>query len=147
MPELTYDDGLQFIYFYTKGSKGGCNTIKNMLKYMRNSNIRNAVDDATREIHSLLSQVKIDPEVKVGYMKFEEIIYYQRRDAREEGRQEGWKEAKIDAILELLDEYGAVPEVIHVRLADEKDEAVLKKLHKLAAKVCSIEEFVAKMNN
>ena len=141
LPQLTYDDGLQFIYFYTKGTIGGCEAIKNMLNYIRNSKQENAVDDATREIHNYVSHLKIDPEVKVGYMKFEEIIRYERRDATKEAT----LATKIQDILELLEEYGTVPQELQERLAQEKDLDCIRRLHKLAAKVNSIEEFVEKM--
>ncbi|MBQ8233788.1 MAG: hypothetical protein IJZ34_17980 [Lachnospiraceae bacterium] len=134
LPELDYEDGLQFVYFYTKGELGGCKDIKNVLKYMRNSNKDNISDDVTREIHDYVSQVKVSPEAKVEYMKFEEIIYYERLDA------------KVESILELLEEYGTVPDDIRERLEKERSASVLKKWHKLAAKVDSLEEFVEKMN-
>ena len=128
---------MDIIYFYTKGTIGGCEAIKNMLNYIRNSKQENAVDDATREIHNYVSHLKIDPEVKVGYMKFEEIIRYERRDAT--------LDAKIQDILELLEEYGTVPQELQERLAQEKDLDRIRRLLKLAAKVNSIDEFMEKM--
>ena len=138
LPELTYDDGLEFIYFYTNGTLGGCESIKNMLRYIRNSNKTNVSDEATRELHGYVSQLKVDPDVKVGFMKFEEIIYYERREAAQE--------AKRQFILELLEEYGTVPDAIKERLEQETNEKVLDKWHKLAIKSCSVEEFTEKMD-
>ena len=37
VPDMEYDDGLRFLYFYTKGQKGGSQKIKNMLSYFQNS--------------------------------------------------------------------------------------------------------------
>ena len=34
VPELEYEDGLNFIYFNTKGTKGGTSAIKNLLNYI-----------------------------------------------------------------------------------------------------------------
>lgn len=68
VPELNYDDGLQFIYFYTNGKKGGSQAIKNMLTYFQNSDSKNAVDDATRMIDTYVRKVKSLPEVEAGYM-------------------------------------------------------------------------------
>ena len=142
LPELTYDDGLEFIYFYTNGTLGGCESIKNMLKYIRNSNKTNVSDEATRELHGYVSQLKVDPDVKVGFMKFEEIIYYERREAA----QEAALEAKKQFIQELLEEYGTVPDAIKERLEQETNEAVLDKWRKLAIKSCSVEEFTERMD-
>ena len=68
IPELEYDDGLEFIYFNTKGQKGGSQAIKNMLTYIQNSDSINAVDDATRMIDSYVKKVKNLPEVEAGFM-------------------------------------------------------------------------------
>ncbi|MBD5502708.1 MAG: hypothetical protein HDR09_02830, partial [Lachnospiraceae bacterium] len=68
VPELEYDDGLQFVYFYTKGQKGGSQAIKNMLTYIQNSDSKNAVDEATRKMDSYVMKVKNLPEVEAGYM-------------------------------------------------------------------------------
>lgn len=119
--------------------KGGCESIKNMLKYIRNSNKNNVSDEATRELHDYVSQVKIDPDVKVGFMKFEEIIYYERREAT--------LCAKREFILELLQEYGPVPDAIKERLEQETKEAVLDKWRKLAIKAGSLEVFANRMDD
>ena len=74
-------------------------------------------------------------------MKFEEIIYHVKRDATKEAT----LATKIQDILELLEEYGIVPQELQERLALEKDLDCIRRLHKLAAKVNSIEEFVEKM--
>lgn len=63
-----YEDGLQFIYFYTKGQKGGSQAIKNMLTYFQNSDSKNAVDDATKMIDRYVRKVKSLPEVEAGYI-------------------------------------------------------------------------------
>ena len=68
VPNLEYEDGLQFIYFYTKGQKGGSQAIKNMLTYFQNSDSKNAVDDATKMIDRYVRKVKSLPEVEAGYI-------------------------------------------------------------------------------
>ena len=70
-------------------------------------------------------------------MKYEDIIYYERQDAA--------KSAKIEDICELLEEYGPIPKEIMDRLSGEKDITVLAKLHKMAAKAVSLEEFIQNM--
>lgn len=142
LPELEYKDGLQFIYFYTNGRLGGCQEIKNMLMYIRNSSKENVVDDATSKIHQYVEQVKIRPEVKLEYMKFEEIIAYERRDAARDAK----KDTRIMDIQEVLEEYGVVPDTLKQRLEEEEDEGVLRKWLKLAARVSSIDEFLEKMD-
>ncbi len=96
VPELEYDDGLNFIYFYTKGQKGGSQAIKNMLTYIQNSDSKNAVDDATRMMDSYVEKVKNLPEVEAGFMTLgdwidsivEEAVEEAKRDMREEMAEE-----------------------------------------------------------
>lgn len=74
------------------------------------------------------------PEVRDAFMKFEDIIYYERRDAI--------LDTKIQDICELLEEHGEIPEELKNRLDSEKDVKRLAAWHKLAAKSHSIEEFM-----
>ncbi len=89
LPELEYDDGLNFIYFYTGGTKGGSTEIKSMLRYLQKSTEDNISDNATRKIHELVSQVKILPEVKREYMRFEELMLYAQQKGYAKGHTEG----------------------------------------------------------
>ncbi len=132
--ELKYEDGLQFIYFYTEGTKGGNEKIKTMLRYLQHSTDDNACDDSTKELHGYVSQVKVMPEVRQNYMRFEEIIYYEREDAA--------KGTKVQDILELLEDYGEVPDSLEKQLEETEDMDLLKKYLKLAARTDSIDAFL-----
>lgn len=72
-------------------------------------------------------------------MEFEEYIRYQRRDAAAEAA----IETRIESVLELLTDYGHIPEDLERRIRETRDLDTLKKWHKLAAKVNSMEEFEA----
>lgn len=137
LPELPYEDGLRFIYFNTKGTKGGNEAIHNLLTYIQHSNEHSVTDDATREIHEYVKRVRVQPEVKLEYMKFDEIIAYERRDAA--------RDEKKNDILELLEEYGEIPDSLREQIDKEVFSDLLKGWHKLAAKVNSIEEFLEQM--
>lgn len=69
VPELIYDDGLRFIYFNTKGTKGGNAAIFNLLKYIQNSKVDNVADAATQQLHQYVSRVKVQPETWLEYMR------------------------------------------------------------------------------
>ena len=98
IPELEYDDGLQFIYFYTKGKKGGSQEIKNMLRYIQNSDSKNAVDDATRKMDSYVMKVKNLPEVEAGYMTLGDWIDGIAEDIREAVREEVKAEVREEVV-------------------------------------------------
>ena len=76
-------------------------------------------------------------------------IEVQREEAMEEGFTKGITKGKIedriDSILELLEDYGTVPEKILNQIHQEKDIDTLRKWHKLAAKVTSLEDFISQM--
>ena len=51
----------------------------------------------------------------------------------------------MEDILVLLEEIGTIPEYLQVMISDQKDLEVLRKWHKLAARVQSIEELERKI--
>lgn len=63
----------------------------------------------------------------------------------EEGREEGFSAGKADAILELLEDIGTIPEEIRKKVCNEKDIKILNGWLKQAAKAESIDEFISKM--
>lgn len=74
-------------------------------------------------------------------MRFEELIDWERAEAAEQATQKATQNTKIQDILELLEDYGEIPDALTERLRQSNDEA-LKKYHKLAAKADSIEAFM-----
>ncbi|MDE6902182.1 MAG: hypothetical protein K2P22_05515 [Lachnospiraceae bacterium] len=115
VPELEYDDGLNFIYFYTKGQKGGSQAIKNMLTYIQNSDSKNAVDDATRMMDSYVEKVKNLPEVEAGFMTLGDWIDSIVEEAVEEVTKEV-REQDMKIIVEMLQEYNATKENAVIKL-------------------------------
>ena len=88
----------------------------------------------------------MSPEVREEYMRFEDLIAYERRDAAKEAAEEATEKATQDtkkqSIYELLEDYGEIPDTLKEKLEGTKDLELLKKYHKLAAKVDSIDEFM-----
>lgn len=60
-------------------------------------------------------------------------------------KEEGKIEDRIEAILELLEDYGCISEDLRKKIGNETNLVTLKKWHKLAARVSSIDEFVERM--
>lgn len=112
---------------------------------MQNSKEKSVTDETTRKIHEYVSRVRVQPEVRQEYMKYEEIIAYERRDAAEKAAQETAVWVKRKDILELLEDYGDIPQSLREKIGEESSEAVLKKWLKLAAKVDNIAQFVENM--
>lgn len=68
-----------------------------------------------------------------------------RNEGREEGRGVGRLESKIEDILELLEDFGQVPQRIIDLIEKEDNLGVLRRWHKSAARAGSLAEFEAKM--
>ena len=74
-------------------------------------------------------------------MTVEELL----KSREKEGRAEGLVEGRAEAILELLEETGTVPETLREKILTEKDLELLKKWNRLAAKAVTIVEFTENM--
>ena len=87
-----------------------------------------------REFEKQLIILKENGEERVNMCR---AIYEIKRDARREGKREG----RCEAILELLEDCGEIPEETKERILKEKNTKRLGMWLKLAAKSESIEEF------
>ena len=141
VPGLEYRDGLRYIYFNTKGIKGGSPAIQELLHYIQNSTETNVKSKELQKIHEHIKKVKVLPEVREEFMRLDDIIYYEREEAAERAA----KETRIQSILELLEEYGEVPEELKEKIAAQDDKETLKDWLKLAARSESLEDFEAKI--
>lgn len=149
LPELEYNDGLSFLYFYTGGTKGGNDEIKRMLRYLQKSTEENITSEATRKVHEYVSKVKIIPEVREEFMRFEEMMEYAKekgmQEGRQEGREEGRREGQKRALLDILELNGEIPVEFIELLNGEENEKKLSQWTKMAAEAESISEFLEKL--
>ena len=107
-PNVAYNDGLKFIYFNTSGTKGGTETIKQLLSYLKNSKMENVKDKSTSQIHNYVTTVKQSAEVRNRFMTLgewldkmkEEEIAEARAEAKAEGKAEGFAEGKTEGFVE-----------------------------------------------
>lgn len=76
-------------------------------------------------------------------MKMEE----RERIIRDEGKQIGIINGKIESVLELLKDKGEIPEKVKAEIFAETDPEVLKKWLRLAAKSETIEEFCKEIDH
>ena len=118
-PGMKYDDGLVFYYFNTKGKKGGTPEIRAMLKYMMESTEKNVVNEDIRNLHRCVERVKVLPEVREEFMRFEDVIAWEKEKSHEEGIEEGRKEGRIRMLIEISRESGLSDEKILKQLMDK----------------------------
>lgn len=111
----------------------------------------NAKTESLQRLHEMVTAVKRDGKVGLKYMKSYELEQRIRREGLAEGRTaglaEGKVQGKIDDILDLLGDIGDIPSSLEEQITAQKDETVLRKWHRLAAKAESIEEFTEQISN
>lgn len=138
-PDMPYDDGAVTVFLYTKGLQGAVSKrLQQLLMYMEHTTQEYACNDDLKEMHQMVEQVKQSEEVELHYMSMYEEYRMIREDARMETTQ--------DNILELLEELGEIPAALEEKVRGQEERLVLRKWHKLAAKVASIKEFESKIS-
>ena len=116
----------------------------------KNKEAYSSIDSETREMLDVMANVKIPKEDKTmenGKKRYNMCKAFEdyRLEGKIEGKMEGKIEGKIEDILELLEEFGHVPQRIAELIRAEDDMGVLSRWHKTAARASSIAEFEANM--
>ncbi len=94
-------------------------------------------DELVKQFQETIRNVKTDRKMGERYMIFEEML-------REE-KQEGRIEATQEAVLELLEDLGELPNGIRDRIVRLEKLEDLKDLHKIAARTDSLQAFAEDM--
>lgn len=116
------------------------------LHYVTESNengLLDECDERLKRLHESIREIKASADMEVEYMKMEE----RERIIRDEGKQIGIINGKIESVLELLEDKGEVPEKVKAEIFAETDPEVLKKWLRLAAKSETIEEFCKEIDH
>ncbi|MBO5070383.1 MAG: hypothetical protein J6C37_08480 [Roseburia sp.] len=82
-PEIEYNDGVRKLFLYTGGTKGGTESLRDLLVYIQNSKAENAVDEELKELHSNVERLKSKKEIGVKYMRMQDVIEYKIKTAVE----------------------------------------------------------------
>lgn len=94
-------------------------------------------DELVKQFQETIRNIKTDRKMGERYMIFEEML-------REE-KQEGRIEATQEAVLELLEDLGELPNGIRDRIVRLEKLEDLKDLHKIAARTDSLQAFAEDM--
>lgn len=132
------------------------NDKKEFVEYVKTSEEQWNMDDETWYMLSLLTHSKelenliknrnvTESEKKSMCKAIEDLKNDAIAEGRVEGKIEGKVEGKAEYIIELLEECGEVPDHLCSKILAQKDLDILKKWHKLSAKVSTVQEFVEKM--
>ena len=144
-PNVENKDGLKYIYFNTTGTKGGTESIKQLLYYLKHSKIENVTNEKVSHIHDYVETVKQSAEVRDRYMTIGEILDASKAEGLELGLERGIEQGRLENLFGILHDLGEAPPEIIERAA-VLDADALKNWTKLAARAESMEEFLKQIN-
>lgn len=148
VPGLRLGDEVTKLLLSTKGENKEevSKELVDFLHYVTESNengLPDECDERLKCLHESIREIKASADMEVEYMKMEE----RERIIRDEGKQIGIINGKIESVLELLEDKGEVPEKVKAEIFAETDPEVLKKWLRLAAKSETIEEFCKEIDH
>ena len=148
VPGLRLGDEVTKLLLSTKGENEEevSKELVDFLLYVTESNengLPDECDERLKRLHESIREIKASADMEVEYMKMEE----RERIIRDEGKQIGIINGKIESVLELLEDKGEVPEKVKAEIFAETDPEVLKKWLRLAAKSETIEEFCKEIDH
>ena len=148
VPGLRLGDEVTKLLLSTKGENEEevSKELVDFLHYVTESNengLPDECDERLKRLHESIREIKASADMEVEYMKMEE----RERIIRDEGKQIGIINGKIEAVLELLEDKGEVPEKVKTEIFAETNLEVLKKWLRLAAKSETIEEFCKEIDH
>ena len=148
VPGLRLGDEVTKLLLSTKGENKEevSKELVDFLHYVTESNengLSDECDERLKRLHESIREIKASADMEVEYMKMEE----RERIIRDEGKQIGIINGKIESVLELLEDKGEVPEKVKAEVFAETDPEVLKKWLRLAAKSETIEEFCKEIDH
>ena len=148
VPGLRLGDEVTKLLLSTKGENEEevSKELVDFLHYVTESNengLPDECDERLKRLHESIREIKASADMEVEYMKMEE----RERIIRDEGKQIGIINGKIESVLELLEDKGEVPEKVKAEIFAETDPEVLKKWMRLAAKSETIEEFCKEIDH
>lgn len=148
VPGLRLGDEVTKLLLSTKGENEEevSKELVDFLHYVTESNengLPDECDERLKRLHESIREIKASADMEVEYMKMEE----RERIIRDEEKQIGIINGKIESVLELLEDKGEVPEKVKAEIFAETDPEVLKKWLRLAAKSETIEEFCKEIDH
>lgn len=118
-PEMSYDDGAFTLFLYTRGRKGDpSEELRQLLNYFEHSTEENACSPSLRELHEMVTRVKMDEEVELQHMK----IFEREEMIREEGYDAGLSTGRNQQLLQQITRKlvkGKSPETIAEELEED----------------------------
>lgn len=132
-PEIVYNDGVKKLFLYVGGELGGSEPLKDLLRYFLQSEKQNVVDESIEKLHTIVEKVKNNRKVGEQYMTWQEMLEYEKEEAREEARAEGLAEGRAEGHAEGYAEAKSESIVAVIKMCknlDASDEQITRNLMK-----------------
>ena len=147
---MSLGDGTRKIFLNSRGRDDGDvpKELVHFLKYMEQSTdeyVSELTEESIIKLHEKVTELKKWRRLEARYMTVEEWLKDREAASNEKVKQEAKQEVRQEAVFELLEEYGAIPEHVREVVLAQCDLEVLKRWHKLAARAGSIEQFEKEM--
>ena len=141
--ELYLNDGSISIFLNTHGKNAEetPNALVEFLRYVKADlaeSMEAYEDEFVKRLQDSVQRVKENRRMEEKYMTLGELL----KDERDEGKAEG----KAEAVLELLEDYGSIPETVRERIMSETNQDILRKWIRMAARVSSVKQFAEEMD-
>ena len=124
-PDIVYNDGVTKLFLYVGGEYGGNGALKDLLRYFGKSDPNNVVDKDIEKLHTIVEKVKHNRKVGEQYMTFQEMMEYEKAEARQEAREEGLAEGRAEAFAENV-----ISTIKICKNLDASDEQIITNLVK-----------------
>lgn len=150
VPGLGLGEGSRSIFLSTMGENDE-EVSKELVRILRfvkadlEESQRDFEDEFICHIQETIRRIKGSRKMEERFMILEEMLRDERAEGKAEGIAEGKVKGKAEAVLELLEDLGTVPEAVQNRIMNEKDPELLKKWHRLSARANTLDEFLKEM--
>ena len=102
--DIVYNDGVTKLFLYVGGELGGNEALKDLLRYFEKSDENNVVDKDIEKLHTIVEKVRHNRKVGEQYMTFQEMMEYEKEEARQEAREEGLAEGREEGLAKGREE-------------------------------------------
>ena len=141
--KFTYQDGSYTVFLSTKGENDSevPAPLVRFLKFVAaglDKSTSDFKDAFVERLQTSIRHIKSSREMGERYMLFEEMMRHERAEGKAEGM--------AQAILDILEAQGEIPESLRSRIMSIKDNHVLRQHLKYAVQATTISEFESMMN-
>lgn len=145
-PDSELQDGCQSIFLSTYGQNEEevPEELVKFLKFVKADlaeSTKDFEDEFVECLQNSIQRVKANRDMEERFMILREML----KEERAEGREEGISLGKAEAVIELLENLGKVPEELHEKIIQETNTSVLKRWLVSAAKAETLEQFLKDM--